>query len=324
MRIAVAMIAGAVFVTRILPSDGAFAAGETACSGEACGALTPSDEGCAWTNKGDKSVRLAVTAATDAGAAKASPIVTVLAPGEKFKDSAERCSKLAGTSMRYEASFAVLAEMAEDPAAPAPVKAAPPVPKLKPAAPLAARVPVIAAVAASPPSLATPAAVAAVAPPPVPKRKPVWPPLPRVKPEPPVQAAEVSALPVAAVSAAPMSPVDAASCGNACNEILFKVVDNCLWVQNPNPRPIAFEAEIAGKTATLALEGANAAKADARNAALAKGDAAAAEVSYHTRVHDPFVSVSDGIPVFRARLGGAAACVKDRKEIAKFTARFAK
>ena len=70
-------VAALLFLTPLAVPEAALAAG---CTGEACGALTVGKDGCSWTNTGGKSVRLAVN-----GAANASPVVTILAPGEQFK-----------------------------------------------------------------------------------------------------------------------------------------------------------------------------------------------------------------------------------------------
>jgi len=319
-------VAAVVFLAQFVAPGGASAADEAACSGDACGALSRSADGCSWTNKGDKSVRLAITAtpagADAAGAANLSPMMTILAPGETFKEPAEQCSKLAGYAVRYAASYPVLREMAEETAAP--VKPALPKPK-----------PVVAVVPA-PVIPATAVAVATPAVMPVPRAKPAappaYPPLPRLKPEAPVAAVAAIAPEAAVMPAAVAAPtadaggLGALPCTEACGEILFKVIDSCVWVQSQNPRPIAFEATIAGKRMVLALEGADGAKADARAAALAKAGAEAANgaAAYHTRLHDPFQSSSPGLPVYRARLGAAGACVKSRDEIASFSARFAK
>ena len=85
---------------------------------------------CAWTNTGDKSVRLAVS-----GQASASPVVTVLAPGERYKAPAELCAGASTDRLSYQASFPTLKVMADD--TPAPVKVAVAVPKIKPAVPVA-------------------------------------------------------------------------------------------------------------------------------------------------------------------------------------------
>lgn len=165
---------------------------------------------------------------------------------------------------------------------------------------------------------------------PLPRAKPKWPPSPRSKPRPPVEAARAPATPALALTASTAAqPVAAtgqdalAVCGNACSEILFKTVDNCLWVQSANPRPIVFNAEIGGKPVALKLEGADPTKADAHAAAAVKGAPAKDEPAYHTRLHDPFLSVSAGIPAYRARLGAPTTCVKSRNEIQRFTATFA-
>jgi hypothetical protein len=113
-----------------------------------------------------------------------------------------------------------------------------------------------------------------------------------------------------------------ADCGDACATILFKVVDNCLWVVNMHPRPVAFEAEASGHRMALNLEAADGEKADARTIALAKGQAAKDEAALHMRLHDPFQSAGSGIPIFRARLGSPTACVKERSSVTRFSARF--
>ena len=349
-----AIVAAAVVLVQASLSGASFAAGDPVCAGEACGALAVSSDGCAWTNKGDKSVRVAVTAASDA-----SPMVTILAAGETFKEPADRCSKSTGNAMHYEASFPALAKMPDEVAA-APVKPAVAVPKAKPVVPA---VPAVAAVkdetikaavvkhAMAASSTATAAAVASATAPataiqvaavmPTPRVKPapppIYPPLPRVKPAAPVQVALATpaatgpaATGPAAIAPPASAPVEEDSgrlqCGEACNEILFKVVDSCLWVQSQNPRPIAFEATVGGKPVVLALEGADGKKADVRAAILAKAgaDVAKGDAAYHTRLHDPFQSAGSGIPVYRARLGSGDSCVKSRDEIARFSARFAK
>jgi hypothetical protein len=124
--------------------------------------------------------------------------------------------------------------------------------------------------------------------------------------------------PTTAVEAAAAMPT--AACGEACPPILFKVIDNCLWVMNLNPRPVAFEAEIAGKHTTLALEAADGDKADAHAAVASVKDLAA----LHMRLKDPFQSAGSGIPVYRARLGSPGSCVKSRAEISTFTAAYVK
>lgn len=345
------VVAAGIFLVQVSLSGAALA--DAACTGEACGALAMSSDGCSWTNKGDKSVRVAVTAE---GAA--SPMVTILAAGETFKAPADRCSKPGG-ALHTEASYPTLAKMPDEVAA-APAKPVVAVPKMKPvvvAAP-AAVAPAPAAAAkpaavAAPPAVAT--AVASVAAPspaavpvkvalatPLPRAKPpAYPPIPRSKPEMPVQAvAAVAPAPSPAPAPAALAPSttpapvaapvnvssDKLDCGEACGEILFKVVDSCLWVQSQNPRPIRFEAVVGGKPMVLALEGADGKKADVRAAVLqnAGTDVAKGDAAYHTRLHDPFQSAGSGIAVYRARLGAAGTCVKGREEIASFSAHFAK
>ena len=211
-----------------------------------------------------------------------------------------------------------------DPAAPTakPVAAAKPVSAATPVPPVPAS-----------PSAATsaPAAPALVEPPaippgiPVPRRKPAPPPVlptPRAKPDLPPEFA--AATPPASIAALLVSPEVLAasgpkSCGDACGEILFKIVDDCLWVQSQNPKAIAFQTEIAGKPVAMLLEGASAIKADAEPVADGKPKNISA---YHARQRDPFQSSSAGIPVYRARLGEAGVCVKERSEITHFMAKF--
>jgi hypothetical protein len=244
-----------------------------------------------------------------------------------FKATAAQCAKPSGDRATYEASFPVLRAMPDG--APAAVKIAVPVPKSKPAVAVAAAASAVAPVA--PPAVAPPA-VAIAAAMPMPRAKPaappVYPPLPRLKPAAPVEVVAAPAL-VAPASGAPAMDAgtpDDAGCGEACSEILFKVVDSCVWVQSQNPRPISFEALVAGKATKLMLEGASGAKADLRAAVLAKAgeEAGKADAAYHTRLHDPFQSAGPGIAVYRVRLGAAGACVKSRDEIANFAARFTK
>ena len=210
--------------------------------------------------------------------------------------------------------------------APSPATVTPPKPAAKPVA-AAPSQPAPTTAPASPAVNAQPATVALSVP--LPRAKPKWPPSPRLKPEAPVDVASAPVAPAPALTApSAVQPVAAtgqdalAACGNACSEILFKTVDNCLWVQSANPRPITFSADIGGKPVALKLEGADPNKADAHTAAL-KGAPAKDESAYHTRLHDPFVSVAPGIPAYRARLGPPTTCVKSRNEIQKFTATFA-
>lgn len=306
-------ILGAVLVAGVVPANA-----EATCAGDACAALSVAGDGCVWVNKGDKAVRFSLLAS---GTAR---VVTVLAPGESFKEPDKKyCLKEAGDAARYEATFAVLAKMPDEDAAPA--KTVKPTPRAKPAMLVAAAQPAAPA--------ATEVAVASVVPSvPLPRAKPAlpaaYPPAPRAKPEgaaiaeapvaPVVSTAAAVVQPAAAVEPAAAQPV--AACGNACPPMLFKVIDDCLWVLNLNPRAVAFEAEIGGKRTTLALEAADGAKADAQ----ASGKAGKADGTLHMRLADPFQSAGSGIPVFRARLGSASACVKSRGEITRFTAGYVK
>lgn len=242
---------------------------------------------------------------------------------------------------RHAIALAVLVAAASAAAQPAPSPAATATPPAaKPAAaPKPATKPVIAPAATAPvvaPAAPAPAVEKTALSVPLPRAKPkmpVWPPAPRVKPEAPVDVAAPSSAPPSTALVAPAAPVAAAAppsgqealaaCGNACSEILFKTVDECLWVQSANPRPITFSAQIGGKPVALKLEGADPKKADAHAVALKGAAAKTDEAAYHTRLHDPFISVSDGIPAYRVRLGPANACVKSRNEIQAFTASFA-
>lgn len=200
----------------------------------------------------------------------------------------------------------------------------PPAPTPKPSAATAT------ATAETPAAVPAPVATAATYPP-LPRRKPPpYPPSPRVKPDAPAGVANidepfVATAPTAAVQ--PTKPLATAAneegypCGDACGEILFQVVDSCLWVQSQNPRPIVFQASVTGRMMVIPLEGASAAKADARTTVATKG-APPALSAYHTRLKDPFQSSSPGLPVYRAKLGGTAQCVKDKTEIAAFRADF--
>ena len=133
-----------------------------------------------------------------------------------------------------------------------------------------------------------------------------------------------AATPAAAAAATPAASAAGGACGDACNEVLFRMLGDCLWVQNANPRPVAFAAKLAGGTISLALSGANAAKADAHKPFEPKEGYASpiGEGAYHTRISDPFSPSAPGIAVYRARLGTATGCVKDRKEVTSFSASF--
>ena len=291
----------AVFVVASAPA----ALAQGACSGEACAAVVMAADGCQWTNKGDKSVRLSLSMGQSA------PMVTVLAPGETFKQADK--AKCAGGVGRYEASFPALRTMPDEAVAAVRPKPKPTLvasPALVPAQPVAVA--------------ALPAATAVDAGPVLPRVKPAappaYPPVPRSKPA--VVAATLVA-PSTAVSPAAAVALSGPACvegDKACPPILFKTFDSCVWVLNLNPRPVAFEAMVGGKALSLSLEAADGDKADARAAAggkVSKNDAA-----FHMRLRDPFQSAGSGIPIFRARLGGASGCVKARSDVAEFTAKY--
>lgn len=271
---------------------------EATCSGNACTVLAVAPDGCSWANKGDKAVRFSLVVG---GAAR---VVTVLAPGETFKEIDKKfCIADNAGDKRYEASFAVLAKV------PADDKEF----TLKPPAKLAA--PASAEAVAVAPAVALPRVK--------PAAPPAYPPSPRPKPEVVQVAAASSAAavaPTAAVQAAAPAPggKSVAACTQGCPPILFKVIDDCLWVLNLNPRPVAFEAEIGDKRMALALEAADGARADEHAAAAPAKDAGAV----HMRLKDPFQSAGSGIPVYRARLGAPGACVKSRDEISRFSAAY--
>jgi hypothetical protein len=294
--------------------------------GEACGAIASNADACTIANKGDKSVQLTTVADQSA------LMMTVIAPGETIKQDKSLCEKFTRGEAHYDARYAALRAMPDAPDFTLKTAAAgKPVPKPKPAPAMAA--------AAPEPTLTTaptPQPVAVAAGPPVPRAKPalqpLYPPSPRAKPAAPIETAAVRPAPSAAPPSPPVAAVaptaavaPAASptdCGEACATILFKVVDNCLWVVNPNPRTVAFEVEAGGRRVALTLEAADGEKADARAAALAKGQPVKDEAALHMRVHDPFQSAGSGIPIYRARLGSAQACVHERKDVTRFSARF--
>ncbi len=261
----------------------------TACSGEACTELAVSADGCTWKNASQRAIRFSLISGSTA------LVTTVLAPGEAFKQTNKaNCVTEKESATKYQAAFVTLRQMPDEPAEKIATKIA--VPRAKPAA-------TIAAVPAGPVTLASA---------PIPRQKPASQIVPRSKPEAPIVASLVQ--PTAPLPAQLALAPDAANpCGDACAEILFKVVDDCLWVQSQNPKAIMFQATVAGRMVVLALEGANGSKADGK----APPNNAAA---YHARQRDPFQSSSPGIPVFRARLGG---CVKDRSQITHFVAAYA-
>lgn len=146
-----------------------------------------------------------------------------------------------------------------------------------------------------------------------------------VTPE-PSPALTTPAAPAPTPAAAPSAPesADPHACGDACNEVIFRSIGNCLWVQNANPHGVTFTAHAGTRTITLALAGADSAKADAHKPFEPKEGTPSpvGEGAYHTRISDPFSPNSPGIAVYRARLGSAEACVKAREEITSFTASF--
>ena len=274
---------------------------DATCAGSACGVVSLSADGCRWTNKGDKPVRLAFM---DGAAVR---MVTVLVPGATYTEANKKFCTRAGSDGRYDASFAALGTASPE----EPLKA--PAARAKPS------------IAAAPP--ATPeVAIAAVEtgvpmPRAKPKPPPAYPPMPRAKPEAPVQT--VAATPATAIDttgAFEPSPAEPSldSCGDDCPPILFKVIDECVWVLNLNPRPVAFVAETGGGRTALRLEAADGAKADAQAASRGAERVSA----MHMRLKDPFQSAGAGIPVFRARLGPPGACVKSRAEITRFSANY--
>lgn len=283
--IAATICAATVWAMAATAQGAADPQGSPSCSGGACTMLAVSADGCTWNNSSTRAIRFSLIAGGTA------LVTTVLAPGEAFKETnkAHCVSGTQGTTT-YQAAFVTLRQMADDAGTTSAPKIAAPRPK-----------PAMAA--------AQPVANASVT---VPRQKPASPVMPRAKPEAPVQT-------TLAQPAAPLPPAQPAAalvqdpanpCGDACAEILFKVVDECLWVQSQNPKSITFQATIKGRMMVLALDGADGKKADgqppAKNA-----------TAHHARQPDPFQSSSPGIPVYRARLG---TCVKDRSEISHFVA----
>ncbi len=270
-------IAATVWALATTAQGAADPQGSSSCSGAACTVLSVSADGCTWNNASTRAIRFSLIAGGTA------LVTTVLGPGEAFKETnkAHCVSGNQGTTT-YQAAFVTLRQMADD------------------------------AGTTSAPRIATPRPKPAMAPVPQPASLV----MPRAKPEAPVQTSLVQ-------PAAPLPPPPPAvalvqdpanPCGDACAEILFKVVDECLWVQSQNPRAIVFQATIKGRMMVLALDGADGKKADAQPPAK---NAAA----YHARQPDPFQSSSPGIAVYRARLG---TCVKDRSEISHFVAAYSK
>ena len=144
-------------------------------------------------------------------------------------------------------------------------------------------------------------------------------PVPKVKPAlPPVVAVVAPVPPVATLQMPTQAEIDAGAspCGDACAEILFKQVDDCLWVQSQNPKPIMFQASVDGRMILIPLEGASYDKSS--------GTPAPDSAAHHARQRDPFQSSSAGIPVYRARIGDKGVCVKDKAQITQFVAIFRK
>jgi hypothetical protein len=151
------------------------------------------------------------------------------------------------------------------------------------------------------------------------------PPVAAVPAAPAMATAPTAPVPAAAPASAPESS-SAGTCGDACNEVIFRSIGNCLYVQNANPHSVTFIAHTNTRTITLALAGADAGKADAHKPFEAKEGTPSAigEDAYHTRISDPFSPSAPGIAVYRARLGSADACVKTREEITSYSASFAR
>ena len=297
----------AAFMTALLPCT---AAATPACAGDACESLTLSDDGCVWKNVSDKPVKFTLFNATE------TLFTTVLPPGDAFRQTAKAaCITPSPESPRYQANFAAVRKMPDAPdftlrtpaTAAVPPAPRPFVPRAKPdASTVTADVPVGEPVVAA--AAPVPAPAVAVA-------KPV----PKAKPElPPVLVALAPPPPVATLQMPTQAEIDAGAspCGDACAEILFKQVDDCLWVQSQNPRPIMFQASVEGRMIVIALEGASYEKSS--------GTPASDSDAHHTRQRDPFQSSSAGIPVYRARIGNKGVCVKDKAQITQFVAVFRK
>jgi hypothetical protein len=291
------------------------------CSGEACDALTVSADGCAWQNSSAKAVRFLLLAGSE------TLVSTVLPPGSTFREGEKRaCVTSDPGSTRYEASYAALRQMPDAPdftlkktpqAAAAPTPPKPALPRMKPEQVASTEPVALPAAAPAPAAPAAPATVAVATVIPKPRAKPD---MPALAPAIPVPATGKSAEATQMIAAPTPEQVAAGAnpCGDACSEILFTRLDDCIWVQSQNPRPILFQATVGGRMIVLSLEGANAAKAQSST----KPPEGAA--SYHTRLHDPFVSTSDGIPVYRARLGEKGTCAADRNQISQFVAVYKK
>ena len=285
------------------------------CSGDACDVVSISADGCNWRNNSPKAIRFRIFNNTE------TLMSTVLGAGESFKQTKQAaCLTSTPSSPQLEATFAALRQMPDAPDFT--LKAKPQTPAAIAGAPVAIKVamprpkpaPSVAPVEAVTPA-AAPQAVVAVA-----SAKP----LPRSKPPAPLTTEATTPRPTSVAMVQPAIPmptqaeIDAGAnpCGDACSEILFKAVDNCLWVQSQNPKPIMFQATIAGHMAVLLLEGASYEKT-----ASAPASSSAA---YHTRQRDPFQSSSPGIPVYRARLDDKGSCVTGKNQISQFVAVYKK
>lgn len=311
MRASAVRLIATVWVASMTAALPPVVAAASACAGDACESLTLSDDGCVWKNTSDKPVKFTLFNATE------TLFATVLPPGEAFRQTAKAaCVTPSPESPRYQASFAAVRKMPDAPdftlktTAPA-TAAVPPAPR--PVVPRAKPDPAETVVAAAEPVAAVTAAVPAAAP--VVAVKPV----PKVKPAlPPVLVAVAAPPPVATLQMPTQAEIDAGAspCGDACAEILFKQVDECLWVQSQNPKPIMFQASVDGRMILIPLEGASYEKSS--------GTPASDSAAHHARQRDPFQSSSAGIPVYRARIGDKGVCVKDKAQITQFVAIFRK
>lgn len=279
------------------------------CTGDACESLVLSADGCVWKNTSDRPVKFSLFNPTEI------LLSTVLPPGETFRQvNKAACVSSAPGSPKYQAAFTTVRKMPDAPdftlkTAPQPAAATTDAPRV--AVPRAKPDPSVATVDVPPPLAADPVA------PPV--QVAVTRPVPRAKPELPPEVAPAPAAPVVAALQLPTQAeieAGASPCGEACAEILFKQVDDCLWVQSQNPRPIMFQASVEGRMIVIPLEGASYEKSSGAPAADASG--------YHARQRDPFQSASAGIPVFRARIGDKGTCVRDKSQITQFVAAYRK
>src|SRR5437868_4364620 len=107
-------------------------------------------------------------------------------------------------------------------------------------------------------TVALAAAPAAPAPPAAPPAAPVA----ATPAAPAIATAPTAPAPVTTPASAPASGTTG-TCGDACNEVIFRSIGNCLYVQNANPHSVTFVAKTSTRTITLSLAGADAGKADA-------------------------------------------------------------